>query len=45
MSGPPLANGFRRAMWICAALCASGSLVAWFTVGTGEPPRTVESFT
>lgn len=32
LSGAPLEAGFRRAMWICAALCIAGGAVAWFTV-------------
>jgi hypothetical protein len=33
LEGPAFAAGYARAMWICAALCAAGALVALFTVG------------
>jgi EmrB/QacA subfamily drug resistance transporter len=33
LSGATLANGFVRAMFICAGLCAAGSLVSVFTIG------------
>ena len=33
LEGPAFAAGYARAMWICAALCGAGALVAAFTVG------------
>lgn len=35
--GEALTRGYGRAMWISAALCAMGSLVAWLTVEDGKP--------
>lgn len=32
LGGEPLAEGFRRAMWISGALCALGGVVSWMTV-------------
>ncbi len=32
LSGLRLTQGFARAMWICAALCALGAVVTWLTV-------------
>ncbi len=32
LGGAPLTEGFRRAMWICAVLCAAGAMVSWLTV-------------
>lgn len=32
LQGAPLEAGFRRAMWICAALCCVGGAVSWLTV-------------
>ena len=32
LSGLRLTQGFARAMWICAALCAAGAIVTWLTV-------------
>jgi EmrB/QacA subfamily drug resistance transporter len=32
LSGPTLVNGFTRAMFICAGLCASGSAIAMVTI-------------
>ncbi|HEU4643113.1 MAG TPA: MFS transporter [Gemmatimonadaceae bacterium] len=38
--GAALTVGFARAMWMCAALCAAGGLIAWLTVGRARPgPR------
>jgi hypothetical protein len=34
-TGPAFAAGFRRAMWISAALCAAGGVLAWLTVRAG----------
>jgi MFS family permease len=36
-SGEQFAAGFARAMWISAALCFAGAVVAFFTVKHGEP--------
>jgi MFS family permease len=36
-SGEQFAAGFARAMWISAALCFAGAVVALFTVKHGEP--------
>jgi EmrB/QacA subfamily drug resistance transporter len=36
VSGQSLADGFRRAMWICAALCAVGALGSWWTIDRGR---------
>lgn len=36
-SGEQFAVGFARAMWICAALCFAGAVVALFTVKHGRP--------
>ncbi len=36
-SGEQFAVGFARAMWICAALCFAGAVVALFTVKRGQP--------
>jgi EmrB/QacA subfamily drug resistance transporter len=38
LQGPEFAAGFRRAMWICAGLCAAGALVALLTVPGGVTP-------
>lgn len=38
LSGATLANGFTRAMFICAGLCASGSVISLFTT-TGKADR------
>jgi EmrB/QacA subfamily drug resistance transporter len=32
LSGTAVSNGFTRAMIICAALCATGSVIAWVTI-------------
>jgi hypothetical protein len=32
LSGPTLVNGFTRAMFICAGLCASGGAIAMVTI-------------
>ncbi len=34
-TGDAFAAGFRRSMWICAALCVAGAAVAWWTVREG----------
>ena len=31
-------GGFARAMWICAALCGSGAVVAWRMIRSPERP-------
>jgi hypothetical protein len=32
-----LAGGFETAMYICAALCAAGGVIAWLTIRTATP--------
>src|SRR5207249_3781828 len=36
LTGAPLATGFRRAMWIAAALCTAGAAISWVTVRRGD---------
>jgi EmrB/QacA subfamily drug resistance transporter len=38
LSGATLAHGFTRAMYICAGLCAAGSVISLFTM-SGRPKR------
>jgi EmrB/QacA subfamily drug resistance transporter len=40
-SGVDLDKGFDQAMFIAAGLCVVGGVIAWFTVRTAEPVRSV----
>jgi hypothetical protein len=37
LSGLRLTQGFARAMWICAALCALGAVVTWWALADVRP--------